>query len=46
VAADRGVTRWLLSLTHTAGLAQATALALGEAASPPPTARSERSRGG
>jgi holo-[acyl-carrier protein] synthase len=29
VAADRGVTTWLLSLTHTAGLAQATAIALG-----------------
>jgi holo-[acyl-carrier protein] synthase len=38
VAAERGVAAWLLSLTHTAGLAQATAIALGEAASPPPTA--------
>jgi holo-[acyl-carrier protein] synthase len=29
VAAERGVAAWLLSLTHTGGLAQATAIALG-----------------
>jgi holo-[acyl-carrier protein] synthase len=29
VAAERGVSAWLLSLTHTNGMAQATAIALG-----------------
>jgi holo-[acyl-carrier protein] synthase len=29
VAAERGVSAWLLSLTHTGGMAQATAIALG-----------------
>jgi holo-[acyl-carrier protein] synthase len=40
VAAERGVAGWLLSLTHTGGMAQATALALGEPAPPPPAAPS------